>query len=123
MPHDNPDLPELIRTVREFVDGISGRLDGLDRYHAMCTLYLLDIVQRELTQWQRVPGADEARLRQWLGRTADTAPDQLIAELCERIHGGAYDGNMDALHELLLAHVLDKIAISKPDAIDHPEER
>ncbi len=116
MPHDNPDLPELIRTVREFVDGISGQLDGLDRYHAMCTLYLLDIAQRELTQWQRVPGDDELRLQNWLGLAPGTSPDVLIEELCVRIRDGAYDGDMNALHALLLAHVRDKVAISKPEA-------
>ena len=33
MAHDQPDVPELIDTVREFLDGISAKLDGQDRYH------------------------------------------------------------------------------------------
>lgn len=117
MPHDKPDLHELVRTVREFIEGVSPRLDGLDRYHAMCAVYLLEIAQRELGQWQRVAGADEARLRDWLGVDAAVPAEQLTTMLCARIKGGEYDDDMEALHALLLAHVEDKVATSKPEIL------
>lgn len=117
MPHDKPDLHELVRTVSEFIEGVSPRLDGLDRYHAMCAVYLLEIAQRELGQWQRVPGADEARLRGWLGVDAAVPAEQLTTMLCARIKDGEYDDDMEALHALLLAHVEDKVATSKPEVL------
>ena len=36
MSHDWPELPDLVLTVREFLDDLVTRLDGQDRYHALC---------------------------------------------------------------------------------------
>jgi Domain of unknown function (DUF6285) len=118
MTYDNPSLPEILRTVREFVDSVSPRLDGLDRYHALCTIYLLEIAERELNDWQPAPRADDLRLRNWLAMPESTQPAALVEELCMRIRAGTYDQDMDGLLALLTAHVRDKVAISKPSALD-----
>jgi hypothetical protein len=114
MPHDNPDLPEMIRTVREFVDGIGERLEGLDRYHALCASYLLEICLRELAEWQRLPSADDERLRAFLGAGPAVPPPALVTELARRIGAGDYDARLDELLELVLGHVEAKVRVSKP---------
>lgn len=113
MPHDNPSLAEMLRTVGEFIDDLMPRLDGLDRYHARCARYLLDICSRELVEWARVPGADDARLRE-LCAAPDAAEDNLASALCARIRAGDFDQRMDELHAALTAHVVAKVQVSKP---------
>ena len=118
MTYDNPELLEILRTVREFVGDVVERLEGLDRYHALCTVYLLEIAERELNGWQPVPRPDDTRLRNWLAMPEGTQPAAVVEELCLRIRAGTYDDDMDALLALLTAHVHDKVAISKPSALD-----
>ena len=36
MSQDLPTLPDLLLTVREFIEEITPQLEGRDRYHAMC---------------------------------------------------------------------------------------
>lgn len=113
MPYDNPDLMEMLRTVGEFIDDIGPRLDGLDRYHAMCARYLIDISRRELAEWVRPPGADDERLRR-LCDAPDSPPAELVGTLCARIRSGAFDQRMDELLDALTAHVVAKVQVSKP---------
>jgi hypothetical protein len=112
MPHDNPDLDEMLRTVGEFIDEIAPRLDGLDRYHALCARYLVDISRRELGEWRRAPGPDERRLEALLD--GPTPPAELAAALCARIRAGDFDTRMDELLDILIAHVTAKVQVSKP---------
>lgn len=113
MPHDPPDLPEILRTVREFVHDLVPRLEGLDRYHALCARHLLDIASRELTaEWRHETSADDRRLQAFLGSSA--VGEALLGEFCARIAAGAYDGDLESLHEVLLAHVTGKVQVTRP---------
>lgn len=123
MAHDWPSLPEMITTVREYIDDLTPRLSGMDRYHALCSLQLLDVVQRELKEWQPLETADDARLRALADLDADVPRDELTARLSEQIHAGKFDARMPELEAAMLAHVIAKVRVSKPGylAAEHRE--
>lgn len=113
MHRDAPDLPEILRTVREFVDEITDRLGGLDRYHALCATYLLSVAERELAEGAAVDQAEQAAFSRWSGDPA---------ALATRIRSGALDDEWEQLFPLLLDHVVNKVRISKPEHL-HPMHR
>ena len=113
MHRDAPDLPEILRTVREFVDEITDRLSGLDRYHALCASYLLSVAERELGEGAAVDLAEQAAFSPWSGDPA---------ALAARIRSGELDADWDRLFPLLLDHVVNKVRISKPEHL-HPMHR
>ncbi len=117
MAHDQPDVPELIKTVREFLGGIAAKLDGQDRYHALCAVYLLEIVERELAEWRRGETPDDRRLRA-LAKLPDAAVDSLAERLSADIRAGKFDETMDELLDALTEHVVAKVRVSRPASLD-----
>jgi len=118
MPHDNPDVPGLIATAREFLEDLIPRLDGLDRYHALCTVYLLEIAAREVDiEWLRRDTPDDQRLRKLAGAPPGTVSDRVLEALCRDIRAGHFDAEMEALGEGLMAHVVAKVRIAKPTVL------
>ena len=118
MAHDQPDLPEILRPVREFVDDLVPRLDGLDRYHALCALHLLDIALRELAaEWRHEETTDDRRLRELLGADAALPGEVVRARLAGAIREGRFDADLSALLAPLLDHVVAKVRIAKPDVL------
>ena len=123
MAHDWPSLPELINTVRDYIDDLTPRLQGMDRYHALCSLQLLDVVQRELHEWTPRETPDDARLRA-LGDLGPEVPrDELTARLSAQIHAGKFDQRMAELERAMLEHVMAKVRVTKPGllAAEHRE--
>ena len=115
MPHDMPDMPDLLQTVRDFIDELMPRLDAQDRYHALCALYLLDIARRELGEWVHQPTSDDARLAALVEGGAEMPPELVIKTLCENIRDGQHDDRLPQLFEVMQAHVIDKVRVSRPD--------
>jgi len=113
MAHDLPDLPELVRTAREFIERITDKLEDEDRYHALCSGFLLEIVLRELDQWQPGVTADDERLRAMLGDPARPL-DRLTADLSAAISAGDFDDRTPELLECLIQHVESKVRVTKP---------
>ena len=95
MPHDQPDIAELVRTANEFLTNVIPRLDGQDRYFAMCSSFLLDIVQRELVEWAPRESEDDRRLQALLGGEKTHRQD-LTAALSAAIRAGQFDDRMDS---------------------------
>ncbi len=120
MSQDNPSIPELLRTVREFIDEVTPKLAGQDRYHALCTSYLVSIVEREVALGAAIDGDEAAALAAFTGRSQPLATG--YAELAREIRAGTHDARWDALATLLLAHVGNKVRVSKPDHL-HPMHR
>ncbi|MDA0822264.1 MAG: DUF6285 domain-containing protein [Proteobacteria bacterium] len=121
MPHDQPDLAELVRTANEFLANVTPRLEGQDRYFAMCTSFLLDIVQRELVEWAPLETDDDQRLQALLGGNK-TDVQNLTKELSAAIRAGEFDDRLDWLLEELIGHVTSKVKVSKPSYIDEATE-
>jgi len=113
MAHDQPDIGELIHTVQEFLSQLTKKLDGQDRYYALCSSYLLEIVQRELTQWAPVETDDDKRLRSILSDN-ELPRAELPRALSEAIREGQFDDQMDAMLEHLIDHVTSKVEVTKP---------
>lgn len=122
MAHDQPDLPEILRTLREFVVEIGPRLEGLDRYHALCAQQLIDVCLRELDEWTRVETPGDTTLRDLAGAPADVPIGTVIADLCQSIRAGRFDEDLDGLRDALLSHVVEKVNVTRPDALA-PEHR
>ena len=122
MAHDLPELPELINTVREYIEAITPQLQGLDRYHALCSVQLLDVVQRELREWRPLETADDARLRALANAGPELPRSELTACLSEQIQAGHFDNRMDELQAAMLEHVIAKVAVTKPSYLA-PEHR
>lgn len=120
MSQDLPKLPDLLHTVREFIDEITPQLDGRDRYHAMCAAYLLDVVQRELAMGPRLDAEERSMLAHFIGM--DTDLEHGYATLARAIRSGSLDERWEQLMTLLLHHVVDKVRVTKPDHL-HPMHR
>ena len=122
MAQDNPNLIELIETVREFIDEIMPKLAGQDRYHALCSVFLLDIVTRELSsQWRAVETPDDQRLMSLLGE--EVPQTEILQRLSEAIRDGRFKERESELFETLLRHVEAKIAITKPSYLEQFKDR
>ena len=117
MAQDNPNVMELVQTVREFIEEVMPKLDGQDRYHALCSIFLLEIVERELSiDWQPLETADDRRLKALLG---DEIPkDEILSSLSKAIREGRFKDRESELFDTLLRHVEAKIAVTKPSYID-----
>ena len=113
MLQDTPDIAELLTTVHEFIDGISDKLDGQDKYFALCSMFLLEIVQRELKDWQPILTDDDERLMSFT--TGIDKPNEALAELSKMIRDGKLDHRMDELLPMLIQHVKSKVAVTKPE--------
>lgn len=122
MAYDQPDLPEILRTVREFVADIGGRLDGLDRYHALCVQQLLDVGLREIREWSPAETAGDAVLRGLGDSPADAPIGTVVTDLCRAIRAGRFDDDLDSLREALMIHVIEKVNVTNP-AVLAPEHR
>jgi hypothetical protein len=120
MSQDNPSIPELLRTVREFIEEVTPKLAGQDRYHALCTSYLVSIVEREVELGEAIDRAELAALRAFTGRSQPLAEG--YADLAREIRAGTHDARWDALAMLLFEHVVNKVRVSKPDHL-HPMHR
>jgi hypothetical protein len=110
MQRDQPDVIEILRTVKEFVDEITEQLGGQERYHAMCASYLLAIAERELILGPTLDANEH--------NAAGAFPDD-VAELSARIRSGEFDSQWDGVFAFVLDHVIHKVRISKPEHL-HP---
>lgn len=110
---DQPALPDLLGVVREYLERIQGQVPDHERYHALCCAYLLAIAERELTQGRALAAASAARIGGYLG-----LPPQAGAvnrALAEALRSGRLDADWEGAFAQVLAQVIDKVRISKPE--------
>ena len=120
MTQDAPNVDELLLTVREFVQEITPQLDGRDRYHAQCAVYLLDILRRELGADAGDETVEQAMLARYLDDGAAGATG--LAALAAEIRSGRLDARLDELQVDLIRQVAGKVRITRPDQL-HPMHR
>jgi len=113
MSQDRPDIADLLATVQEFIDRITPKLEGEDRYHAQVSAYLLAICGRETRLGAPIAAAEQPRLAAFLGH--DGAWPDLVRELSRDIRAGGCDGRWDAALDLVLFQVIDKVSVVRPD--------
>jgi len=117
MRQDLPDLPDVLRTVRDFIDAITPVVPDKDRYHAMCCSYLLALAEREVTGGAEASRQMTATLEALAAR-AGLALDS-AESLSARLRDGTLDTHWDAAFEAVLALVLARVRVSKPGHL-HP---
>lgn len=122
MPHDWPELPDLLVTVREFLDDLTPRLEGQDRYHALCAAYLLNIAGRELKEWSRPATQDDARLAALVPDSELMSPAEVVSALCRDIRAGKHDERLPELMTVMHAHVSSKVRVSRPEYLDESSD-
>ena len=112
MAQDTPNISEHINTVHEYIEGISLKLDGQDKYFALCSMFLLEIVQRELPHWRPCVTEDDERLMSLLSEPCEES--EVIGLLCEMISNGEFDDRLNEVLPVLIKHVEAKVAITNP---------
>jgi hypothetical protein len=113
MPMNRPTAAELIRAVREHLEGkVQPELSGALAYETRVAANVLRILERELAQAGEAAEAERQRLERLLGRSGSV--EELNASLCDRIAAGELDWNDAQLFEHLWRTTLDKLAIDSP---------
>jgi hypothetical protein len=112
MSQDRPSINDLLLTVQKFLDDTGPTLSGEAKYHAQVSSYLLGICERELRLAGDYDRKEAAALRTFL--KSDAALPDATATLCKNIRAGQYDGNWDALLDLVLTQTIDKVKVVRP---------
>lgn len=112
MSQDRPSINDLLLTVQKFLDDTGPTLTGEAKYHAQVSSYLLGICERELRLAGDFDRKEAAALQAFL--KSDAPLPEATAALCRNIRAGQYDGNWDALLDLVLAQTIDKVKVVRP---------
>ena len=116
MSRDEPDVEEILRTVDEFIASIVGHLDERERYAALCARYLLDVGRRELRYGAHI---DDMEIRGLQALTGEAGTlEELYEKLALSIRAGKYDERWPEAFELIFEHVINKVAVSRPDKLE-----
>jgi hypothetical protein len=116
MSRDGPDVDEILRTVDEFIASIVDRLDERGRYEALCARYLLDVGRRELRHGVQI---NDTEMRALQGLTGESGSlEELYGKLALSIRAGRYDERWPEAFELVFEHVINKVAVSRPDKLE-----
>jgi hypothetical protein len=103
MQQDRPDFDDLLATVQQFLEGVTAELEGVTRYHAQVSAYLLGICRREIAVRAGTPKID-------------------ARELCQDIRSGRRDATWQKTFDAVLAETAAKAAIVRPEHLA-PEHR
>ena len=123
MSQDRPDLGDLLSTVQSFVERITPKLAGEDRYHAQVAAYLLAICGREIAVPAGAAEVERRMIADFLGRDGDLP--ELTQALSAEIRSGACDARWDDTLALVLDRTVAKVAVVRPDhlAAEHRHGR
>jgi Domain of unknown function (DUF6285) len=112
MSQDRPSINDLLLTVQKFLDDTGPTLSGEAKYHAQVSSYLLGICERELRLAGDFDRKEAAALQAFM--KSDAALPEATEALCKNIRAGKYDGNWDALLDLVLTQTIDKVKVVRP---------
>jgi hypothetical protein len=99
LQQDRPNLDDLLATVQQFLEGAAAELDGVTRYHAQVSAYLLGICRREVAATMGSGGA----------------PDDRFGKLCQDIRSGELDAAWQQTFDTVMAATAAKAAIVRPE--------
>lgn len=116
LTQDRPDIPEILKTVAEFIGDIADRSSGSERYNALCGVFLLKLVERELAADTL---AAQSQMRE-LARLTGAAPSETepYAAFCAAARAGDLDAQWDAVMAFALRQVIDKVRVTNPDYLE-----
>lgn len=120
MSQDRPSVPEILRTVAEFLDGLRGSLEGEAQYHALVSSYVLRIVERELALAPDLDAEERRDLSRLLGEVSSL--DAGLRAMCAGIRSGRFDGDWARIADLVLAATVRKVRVVRDEHLA-PEHR
>ncbi|HEX2891812.1 DUF6285 domain-containing protein [Vineibacter terrae] len=120
MSQDRPDIDDILSSVQHFLGGHGEGQPGEQRFHAQVAAYLLGICRRELQHGAALEAAERQRLAAFLGVEDGVAA--LNRRLSADIRAGRLDERWSEAFELVLAHVVDKVTVVRPERLE-PDHR
>ena len=120
MTQDRPDIGDLLSTVQNFVERITPKLAGEDRYHAQVAAYLLAICGREIAVPAGAAEVERRMIADFLGQDGELP--ELTQALSSAIRAGACDARWDDTLALVLDRTIAKVAVVRHDHLA-PEHR
>lgn len=121
MSRNWPNVDEMLGTVDEFLATITDRLDERERYDALCARYLLDVARRERADGAEFDAEELLALETFMG-TSGTL-DELYKKLTQAIRAGTYDAQWQPVFALVFKHVINNVAVSRPDHLESHHRR
>lgn len=116
LTQDRPDIPEILKTVAEFINGVAGRSSGGERYNALCAAFLLKVVERELAASTLAAQSQMRELARLTG--AEPSVTEPYAAFCASARAGKLDAQWDAVVAFALRQVIDKVRVTNPDYLE-----
>lgn len=123
MSQDNPDIQEILTTVKEFAEGVARRTSGAERYDALCAAFLMGVVQRELMLAGRQDDDQLAQLRSLLAGQSELdlqelALPELYRIFSKNVRQGRYDNDWQSAFDFAFGQVVDKVRVTNPDHLE-----
>lgn len=116
LTQDRPDIPEILKTVTEFINGVAGRSSGSERYNALCAAFLLKVVERELAAGTLAAQRQIRELTRLTGE--EPSVTEPYAAFCASARSGKLDAQWDDVMAFALRQVIDKVRITNPDYLE-----
>ena len=116
LTQDGPDIPEILKTVTEFINGVADRGSGSERYNALCAVFLLKVVERELAAGSVAAQSQMHELARLTGETPSVT--EPYAAFCASARAGELDAQWDDVMTFALRQVIDKVRITNPDYLE-----
>ena len=119
MASDEPNVSDLLTTVKEYLTQLKPKLNAEDRYFALCCVYLLEIVEREIGADPRSVASSKGLFDELLDGASEMTAREKIENICEDIRAGDFDDDLERLHQKVFDHVVSKVKISDPTILEN----
>jgi hypothetical protein len=110
---DRPTLPNILATVRDFLEHGTDTSPAQLRFRAQVSAFLLGVVEREVALGPELDRQASKELAAFLDKVASL--DEMIDMFCRAARTGELDARFDAALELALALTIAKVRIVKPE--------
>jgi hypothetical protein len=120
MPQDRPDIPNLLNTVCAYLGSLAPHLEPKQRFDALISRHLLDIVVRELRFGDSLAQEDMRERSKLLNSRGVGNED---ADLCTAIRCGDFDQRWEDLIASLGRIVSRKCWIVRPEHLAEADRK
>ena len=116
MSQDQPNIAEILDTVKEFAQGVAERSSGAERYDALCAAFLMGVVQRELVLGEGQDVRQRIELGELTGQQGNLT--ELYRVFSNSVRDGDYDDKWDSALEFTFNQVIDKVRVTNPNHLE-----
>ncbi|WP_416899089.1 MAG: DUF6285 domain-containing protein [Minwuia sp.] len=118
MKQDQPAAHDLVGTVRDYLEGLAGKIDETHRFDLRVATHLLGIVERELRDRPDFDASERETLR---GLTNAADGESEIDALCRALRAGDLDDRWDEAMAAVMRSVELKMEVVRPSALERPD--